>query len=94
VITLLRGRTGHHDPEILSTVAAVSGVSESPDLRIKELTLGQVRAGMMLIADVRSKTGMLLVARGHVVTYEMMERLRNVGARMGVQEPIRARVST
>lgn len=93
VVTLLRGRTGQYDPDMVSAVAAASGVSEVPDMRIRELTLGQLRAGMMLIADVRSKTGMLLVARGHIVTFEMMERLRNVGARQGVQEPIRARVS-
>jgi response regulator RpfG family c-di-GMP phosphodiesterase len=91
-ITLLRGRTGWYDPEVLDALAASGGIALPHDVCIKELSLSQLRPGMMLIADVRSKNQMLLVARGHVVTYEMMERLRNIGSRMGVQEPLRCRV--
>jgi response regulator RpfG family c-di-GMP phosphodiesterase len=92
-IATLRHRTGIYDQKLLDIVAFQANAATSSGEPIRELSVAQLRAGMQLVQDVRSKTGMLLVSRGHAVTYEMLERLRNIGARMGVSEPIRCRVS-
>ena len=48
---------------------------------------------MRLIHDVRARDGRLLIARGHVVTPELLERLRNFPPGH-VQEPLRVIVMT
>jgi hypothetical protein len=55
---------------------------------IKELSLRDVKSGMLLAADVEAASGMLLVARGQRVTAQLLERLRNFALRVGVVEPI------
>jgi len=92
IIATLRGRDGVYDTKLVDVIAGLGNAATSANGPIRELTVSELRPGMQVVADVRSKTGMLLVARGHAVTYEMLERLRNIGTRMGISEPVRCRV--
>ena len=80
----LRSRAGWYDPEVLDALDS----SDSPSEEHWELSLAQLRTGMTLAADVKAKSGVLLVARGHVVTPGLIERLRNLHSRVGVEEPL------
>jgi response regulator RpfG family c-di-GMP phosphodiesterase len=91
-IDVLQSRAGHYDPTVLEALAAVTAGAETGALP-RQMSLVHVRAGMTFAADVRSKTGLLLVAHGQRVTAEMLERLRNVAQRMGVVEPLSCKES-
>ena len=48
--------------------------------------------GMVLAEDVRTKTGSLVLAKGHEITYTMMERLRSYAWYVDIAQPFRVRV--
>lgn len=54
----------------------------------QEVTIENLREGMVLAADVRAKNGALLISRGHEVTYGLMTALRNFARTIGVAEPL------
>lgn len=73
-IETLRGRKGCYDPTLLDTLAAARGAGPPP--RVREIELRRVEIGMILADDVRTETGMLLIARGQQVTPRMVDRIR------------------
>jgi ActR/RegA family two-component response regulator len=76
-----------YDRRLLSTFGQVLGVgSGAPTVR--EIGVGQLTVGMRLADDVRNAGGGLLVARGHRVTDQLIERLANLVAG-AVREPLR-----
>ena len=83
----MRGRQGLYDPELLETFARTVGV-RAHSLEVAEVRLAGPRGRMRLIHDVRARDTRLLIARGHVVTPELLERLRNFPPGY-VQEPLR-----
>lgn len=54
----------------------------------RQVTIAQLRAGMVLADDVKTSAGALLIARGHEVSESMMMRLRNFASTVGVTEPL------
>jgi response regulator RpfG family c-di-GMP phosphodiesterase len=83
----MRSRRGRYDPELLELFAATLGTT-SREVQVMEVTARQVRCGMTFLVDVQTHTGMLLVARGHDVTPNLLERFHNFPAGF-VREPIR-----
>jgi CheY-like chemotaxis protein len=77
--------SGRHPLELIEALAAVCQ-PRAPELR--QLSLDAIEAGMILAVDVMSKTGMLLMAHGQLVTEPLLQRLRNVHVRLGVVQPI------
>lgn len=75
---VLRGRSGSYDPDILEALAKLRG--DSQDVRMVELQIRELRIGMVFGEDLKSSSGMLLVARGQEVTAGLLERLRNFPA--------------
>jgi response regulator RpfG family c-di-GMP phosphodiesterase len=84
-LNTLRSREGVYDTELLETFAEVTVTVRA--VRVCEITLHELRAGMTLADDVRSTTGQLLIARGHDSTEGLVERLRNL-AEGFVREPL------
>ena len=82
----LRGR-GSYEPSLLDAFSRAVGVGRSAPT-VRELPLSSLRPGMTLADDVRTLAGGLLVARGHTVTDQLIERLANLRAG-GVREPLR-----
>jgi response regulator RpfG family c-di-GMP phosphodiesterase len=83
----MRGRDGVYDPELLETFARTVGV-RTHSLDVSELRLAALEVGMRLVHDVRGRDGRLLIARGHRVTPELLERLTNFPPGT-VHEPLR-----
>lgn len=73
----LRGRSGKYDPTLLSAFIAIRGAT-GQRRPIKEVPILTLQVGMVFAEDVRSKSGALLVTRGHEVTPGLLERLQNL----------------
>ena len=76
-----------YPPEFLTTLANVIGVGRAAPA-IREVQLDDLAVGATLASDVVSVDGRLLVARGHPVSEQIIERLTNIGSR-AVREPLR-----
>ena len=81
----LHDRAADYDLEVLSALAELCG-ERLPE--IKNLPLAEVRIGMRLASDVKTRAGTLLVAKGQSVTIQLLDRLRNFDQKVGVVEPI------
>jgi response regulator RpfG family c-di-GMP phosphodiesterase len=90
-LAVVKANAEGYDPEV---VAAMLEVCQPAPPEVRSLTLGDLRTGMLLAADVKAKSGLLLVARGQRVTGPLIERLRNFGFRVGIVEPIICEVDT
>lgn len=76
-LAVLQMRRAHYDPKVLDALAQTQSRTE----RMIEVPITQLREGMTVAVDVRTKSGILLVARGHAVTAALLGRLENfVGA--------------
>lgn len=86
-IETLRARGGWYDPRALEALRRTTeGATAAVE---REVALGELRPGMVFAQDVRTPTGLLLVARGHPVTASLIERLRNMGPAAGLRGRVR-----
>ena len=83
----LRGRTGWYDPVILEALAKVRSAQQGCDVR--ELQLSSLLPGMTLAQDVRTRKGILFMARGQEVTPSLLAKLHNYAAGLLRAESIR-----
>lgn len=86
-LSTLKGRADQYDPQILSAFLALFGQRREGD-KVRDISIGALRSGMVLAADVKMATGTLFVARGYEVTPAFLERIRNFRAG-SVREPIK-----
>lgn len=85
-LATIRGRVRTYDPSVVKALCEVTGAEIGP--RVRELQMRALAVGMVLAEDLRSSSGLLLVARGYRVTLSFLERARNY-AQGYVAEPIR-----
>lgn len=89
-IHALKRRPESFTPRI---VAGLEGIDFVEQWAVtKELSLRQLREGMKLEQDVRAESGLLLIAKGHIVTYTVLNKLRQFSTRMSIPQPIRVRL--
>lgn len=81
---------GEYDPTLLAALENIHLLENQFELRL--VRVSELRLHMILDADVRARTGILLMARGQDVTYSVMECLRNFASRVGIVEPLRVLV--
>jgi response regulator RpfG family c-di-GMP phosphodiesterase len=77
VLNRLRGEEERYDRAALD---ALANLCEMDGESTAELPIPQLRHGMIIASDIRTKRGTLLVARGHEVTAGLLSRLENFGA--------------
>jgi CheY-like chemotaxis protein len=83
-IAVLESRPTHP----VALVGTLRGIVEAwTASSIREIRLEELRAGMVLAEDVWSRSGVLLLARGHTASAGILARLQNIGAT--VREPLR-----
>lgn len=92
VFQTLEGRAKRYDRAMLEAVRQLRGAGAQTAV-IRDLPLNRVRPGMVLVDDVRARSGTLLMARGQKVTPELLERLCNFNPSIGIQEPIRCQIT-
>jgi CheY-like chemotaxis protein len=74
----LRGRAARFGENMLEQFAAHVGAGSSTD-ELRDMPLRVVQPGMIIMQDVRTHMGTLLVTRGFEVTSLFLERARNFG---------------
>lgn len=79
-----------YHPTLLAALENIHLVER--DLEQRMVRVNELRQHMLLDADVRSRHGMLLVARGQEVTYSVLECLKNFASRVGIVEPLKVLV--
>jgi response regulator RpfG family c-di-GMP phosphodiesterase len=73
----LQGRQGRYDPTLLEAFVIIRSSGGQPR-QIKEIPILALQTGMVFAEDVRTKSGALLVTRGHEVTPGLIERIYNL----------------
>lgn len=68
-----------HDSPLVEHLAAAAGADPDKD-EITEVAVGKVKSGMIILDDVRTHKGVLLVPKGFEVTDAFIERMRNFGS--------------
>lgn len=82
------GKDLGEDAAQLAGVLIPSGSGEGQS-RLRMLTMRDLGTGMVIDQDLRTRWGMLLVAKGQEVTAPLLARLRAYAARGGIEEPFR-----
>ena len=82
----MQGRSGlWYDPALLEAFVEIR--TQQVEVT-QDLTLGQLASGMVFADDVRTRSGVIVIARGTKVTSSLSERLRNSPAGY-FQEPVK-----
>lgn len=80
-------QTGNYSEALLD--ALLDAAAEvAPKGQLKELPAADVRPGMVLVQDVLTVTGLVLVRKGEKVTDTLATRLHNFAASVGLVEPV------
>jgi response regulator RpfG family c-di-GMP phosphodiesterase len=82
----LRARDGWYDPRVLTAFEGL--VSAETHERVLSLRVKDLEVGMMTARDVRSDTGVLLLARGQEISEALLERLVHFAESSVIAEPI------
>ena len=77
-----------YDPRILEVLKEMIIGIEKEEITQLELTIDELKEGMLLAEDVRTKKGQLLITKGNTVSNALIERLKNFATSVGVKEPI------
>ncbi len=86
-LAILRAREGAYDPKVLDALADLLG-PDSPKTRIDTLRLGELSPGMILVDDVVTTQGRLLITKENEVTDDVLAHLGKFPAG-SVKQPIR-----
>ena len=85
VLNRMRTRS-EYNPAFITALQQVHVEQNEREIRL--VTVNQLRTRMIIHADVFSKNGLLLLAKGHEVTGSAIFRLLNFAQTVGVEEPI------
>ncbi|MBA3035747.1 MAG: response regulator, partial [Desulfobacterium sp.] len=75
IVKQLKDLPGKYDPDVLSAMESLVGGSGK--CKKTDVLFADLKTGMILDEDVRSKTGRLLISRGHEVSSVLLSRLHN-----------------
>jgi response regulator RpfG family c-di-GMP phosphodiesterase len=85
-------RAGFYDPQLLAACFEVFPSflpnAIAADRAVGSVAVAQLEPGMVLVADLGTYNGLVLVAAGHALTTAMIERIRNFAELGEVKEPI------
>lgn len=83
-------RRGFHE-ELLSALAEMVA-AETTASRVAEVSLDGLRDGMVLAEDVFAANGTLLLARGHAIKANIINRLRGLRPSLGARQTLRVQL--
>ncbi len=87
ILKALNQRNNRYDPRILEALVKLYGKQSGQE--VKNVTLKQLRAGMILQDDLLTSSNKLLISRGQEITTIMIQRLKNYADNVGLKEPFR-----
>jgi response regulator RpfG family c-di-GMP phosphodiesterase len=83
----MRVRTGWYDPAMLEALAKLRG-DKPRDATVMKLPLHAVQPGMIFAEDVKTHSGLPLIARGQEVTPSLIERIKNLALNSTINDPV------
>jgi len=86
-LDVLRARTGWYDPAILDALEKQRG-DQQRDGAVMQIPIHQVQTGMIFAEDVKTRSGLLLIARGQEVTPGLVQRIRNLALNSKISDPV------
>jgi hypothetical protein len=86
----LSSRSGEYNPQVLAPLEDFR--FSSVTYRSTVMSLARLEAGMVIDEDIRTNSGLLLVARGHETTAAMLVRLRNFRQSSAIPQTVRVLV--
>jgi response regulator RpfG family c-di-GMP phosphodiesterase len=84
-VQMLRARAGRYGAQLIDDFGKYLGASRHGENE-REITLYEVKPGMVIMQDLYSTSGTLLVSRGYRVTDAFRERVSNLGAEVPEQK--------
>jgi len=90
-IATLRARWGANNAPLLAHLAALHNTADS-GTQLREIRVCDVVPGMILMDDLRTDLGTLLVSSGYEVSQSFVDRMRNFGPGL-LAERVRVRIS-
>jgi hypothetical protein len=78
------------DPVMVATLRSLA--VDDMEMVAQMVTVHGLCPGMVLAEEIRTKTGVLLIDKGHEVTWVLMERLHRFAQKVGIVEPFRVLV--
>ena len=89
---LMRIREGWYDPEVLDAIISclASGTTTAvPARRFRRLrSVRELQVGQLLLADLYTADGLLLLSAGHRISETAMARIMNIAQISAIREPI------
>lgn len=92
VMSIIKGRSREFHPQMLMLLDVAR--PDRPAATQRQVTVAELRTRMIIMEEVRAMNGVLLISRGQEVTTSILERLRQVAAQVGIQEPITVQLPT
>ncbi len=89
-VTIMQGRTGVYHPIILKVLNNIQLIERKMDIR--SLKMREIQVGMIADEEIKTISGLLLMAKDQEVNKPIMERLRSFSHTVGVVEPVRMRI--
>jgi len=86
-LDVMRARTGWYDPAMLEAIARLIG-PKARNTTVMRLPLHAVQPGMVFAEDVKTLSGLLVIARGQEVTPSLVERIKNLELDSTVTGPV------
>jgi len=90
-LAAMSNRSGMYAPELIKVMSRVKPMGDGAIAR--NCLVVQLKEGMILAQDIRSKNNTMILASGQRVTQSMIEKLRNYHHLRGIKEPIRVMVT-
>jgi len=85
-ITQMQQRAARYDPDVFEALKII--VKSDSRLVKRNITLSELKPGVLLAADIETDDGMTVVASGQQVTDSLYRRIRNFARRRHIVEPI------
>lgn len=84
----LKQRFGVYDPSVLEAVASCFDLSITERAEPKHIEFKDLRVGHILVSDILTADGTLVVAAGAQISQALMRKLHNFSEILGLREPI------
>lgn len=88
-IARMRKQKNGYNPKVLEALAGVRTESTGQLLNLK---VDQITDGMTTTENVITKTGVLIIPKGQVITIPILQGLKNFAAQVGIVEPIKVQI--
>jgi hypothetical protein len=89
----LKFRQGHYDSAILDCalrcLASLANDTKSVQKRIRSVSVAELEVGQLLLSDVVTGSGALVITSGNRISESLLVRIRNFARLQNIRQPIK-----